>query len=60
MNGFTTVRDMGGMGTGFTRAIEKGYVESPRIYSAGAHVTQTGGHADSQLRGQPNLLVSGT
>jgi imidazolonepropionase-like amidohydrolase len=59
MNGFTTVRDMGGMGTGFKRAIDKGYVEGPRIYSAGAYITQTGGHADLRLRSQPNPLVSG-
>lgn len=60
MNGFTTVRDMGGMGTGFKRAIDKGLLVGPRIYAAGAYITQTGGHADLRLRSQPNSGITGT
>lgn len=59
MNGFTTVRDMGGMGTGFKRGIDAGYVEGPRIYSAGAYIAQTAGHADLRLRSQPNSQLAG-
>jgi imidazolonepropionase-like amidohydrolase len=48
MAGFTTVRDLGGSGvnTALRNAINKGYVEGPRIYSAGKALGTTGGHAD--------------
>ncbi len=59
MNGFTTVRDMGGMGTGFKRGIDKGYVDGPRIYAASAYIAQTAGHADLRLRSQPNSQLTG-
>ena len=60
MGGFTTVRDMGGMGTGFKKAIDKGLLVGPRIYSAGAYIAQTAGHADLRLRSQPNSGLVGT
>ncbi|MBK6265198.1 amidohydrolase family protein [Marivirga sp. S37H4] len=46
--GFTTVRDLGGSGvnTSLRDAIRKGYVEGPRIFSAGKSIATTGGHAD--------------
>ncbi len=46
--GFTTVRDLGGSGvnTALRNAINKGYVDGPRIYSAGKALATTGGHAD--------------
>lgn len=47
--GFTTVRDLGDDGTvvaALDRAIEKGYVEGPRIFLAGKAIATTGGHAD--------------
>ena len=59
MSGFTTVRDMGGMGTGFKRAIDKGLLVGPRIYSAGAYIAQTAGHTDLRLRSQPNAQFWG-
>ena len=59
MMGFTTVRDMGGMADGFKRAIDKGLLEGPRIYPAGAYITQTSGHGDLRLRSQPNAQVTG-
>lgn len=59
MMGFTTVRDMGGMADGFKRAIDKGLLEGPRIYPAGAYIAQTSGHADLRLRSQPNAQVTG-
>lgn len=48
MAGFTTVRDLGGSGvnTALRNAINKGFVEGPRIYSAGKAIGTTGGHAD--------------
>lgn len=48
MAGFTSVRDLGGTGvnTSLRDAIRKGYVEGPRIFSAGKSIATTGGHAD--------------
>lgn len=48
MAGFTTVRDLGGTGvnTALGKAIAKGVVPGPRIYSAGKAIATTGGHAD--------------
>lgn len=48
MAGFTAVRDLGGSGvnTSLRDAINKGYVEGPRIFSAGKSIATTGGHAD--------------
>jgi len=59
MMGFTTVRDMGGMADGFKRAIDKGLIEGPRIYPAGAYIAQTSGHGDLRMRGQPNAQLTG-
>ena len=48
--GFTTVRDLGelykGVAISLRKAIDKGYVEGPRIYAAGKSIATTGGHAD--------------
>jgi imidazolonepropionase-like amidohydrolase len=60
MDGFTTVRDMGGMGTGLKRVIDRGLLPGPRIYAAGAYISQTSGHADTRLRSQPNPQMFGT
>jgi imidazolonepropionase-like amidohydrolase len=57
--GFTTVRDMGGMADGIKRAIDKGLIDGPRIYPAGAYITQTSGHGDLRLRSQPNAQTTG-
>ena len=47
MAGFTTVRDVGGEVMLSTRdAIQKGYINGPRIFSAGKSLATTGGHAD--------------
>jgi len=54
MNGFTTVRDMGGMGTDIKRSIDRGLNPRPRIYAAGAYIAQSAGHAGLRLRSQPN------
>ncbi len=46
--GFTTVRDCGGSGvnTALRKAVAKGLVPGPRIYSAGTAISSTGGHMD--------------
>ena len=48
MAGFTTVRDLGGSGVNIAlrKAIDKGYVVGPRIFTAGKAIATTGGHAD--------------
>jgi len=46
--GFTTVRDLGGSGANISlrNAINQGFTEGPRIYTAGKSLATTGGHAD--------------
>jgi imidazolonepropionase-like amidohydrolase len=46
MDGFTSVRDLGGPVFGLKRAIDEGYVEGPRIWPSGAPISQTSGHFD--------------
>jgi len=48
MAGFTTVRDLGGMGVNIAlkKAIASGKVDGPRIFTAGKALATTGGHAD--------------
>lgn len=48
MAGFTSVRDMGGSGVNVAlrNAINRGYVDGPRIYTAEKAIGTTGGHAD--------------
>jgi imidazolonepropionase-like amidohydrolase len=48
MNGFTTVRDLGGSGVNVSlrNAINAGKIEGPRIFTAEKALATTGGHAD--------------
>lgn len=48
MAGFTTVRDLGGSGVNIAlrKAINRGTVVGPRIFTAGKAIGTTGGHAD--------------
>jgi len=48
MAGFTTVRDLGGSGVNVSlrKAIDKGLVKGPRIFTAEKAIGTTGGHAD--------------
>ncbi|WP_138432940.1 metal-dependent hydrolase family protein [Winogradskyella algicola] len=48
MNGFTTVRDLGGTGVNVSlrNAINTGKVKGPRIFTAEKALATTGGHAD--------------
>lgn len=50
MRGFTTVRDTGGQVMGISQAIDEGHHVGPRIYSAGAAIGMTSGHADFRSR----------
>lgn len=49
LRGFTTIRDMGGPSFGLKRGIDAGIVVGPRIWPAGAFISQTGGHGDFRL-----------
>jgi imidazolonepropionase-like amidohydrolase len=49
LRGFTTVRDLGGPVFGIKQAIDEGAILGPRIYPAGAFISQTGGHGDFRL-----------
>ena len=46
--GFTTVRDLGGSGVNIAlkKAINKGQIDGPRVFTAGKSLATTGGHAD--------------
>ncbi|MDG1367555.1 MAG: amidohydrolase family protein, partial [Acidimicrobiales bacterium] len=52
MNGFTTARDAGGLGSGLKRTIDRGQLVGPRIYPSGAYISQTSGHGDLRLASQ--------
>lgn len=56
LRGFTSVRDMGGPIFGLKRGIDSGLVAGPRIWPAGAFISQSGGHGDFRL---PNELPAG-
>jgi imidazolonepropionase-like amidohydrolase len=58
MSGFTSVRDLGGSGVNIAmrKAIQKGYVVGPRIYTAGKAIGTTGGHADPTNGVRANLM----
>lgn len=49
MRGFTTVRDCGGPTFGLKQAIDTGVLPGPRIFPAGAMISQSGGHGDFRL-----------
>ena len=58
MRGFTTVRDAAGADYGVQLAIERGFLRGPRLFIAGAPLSQTGGHADSRPRGVKEFMCS--
>lgn len=51
--GFTTVRDVAGGDIGLSRAIEHGFIESPRYLFTGRALSQTGGHGDARNPEEP-------
>ncbi len=52
--GFTTVRDAGGLDPAWARAVSAGLLRGPRILPSGSVLSQTGGHGD--LRAQHESL----
>ena len=56
--GFTTVRDAGGLDPAFARAVEQGLIKGPRILPSGSHLSQTGGHGDRRDRYDERPIVS--
>ncbi len=54
MSGITSVRDMGGGGSGLKKTIDEGLLAGPRIYPSGAYLSQTSGHGDLRLAPQRN------
>lgn len=48
--GFTTVRDAGGLDPAFALAVAEGQIPGPRILPAGSFITITGGHGDHRSR----------
>lgn len=44
--GFTSVREMGGMGTFLDRSIREGVVVGPNVYGSGSMLSMTAGHGD--------------
>jgi len=60
MDGFTTVRDAGGMsGKGVKKLVDTGALPGPRIYPSGALISQTSGHADVRNLSMRNPQLSG-
>ncbi|MGB7861247.1 MAG: amidohydrolase family protein [Acidimicrobiia bacterium] len=45
--GFTSVREVGGVGVFLAVAIAEGQIPGPNIYASGATLSMTGGHGDS-------------
>jgi imidazolonepropionase-like amidohydrolase len=48
--GFTTVRDAGGLEPAWARAVADGLLRGPHILPSGSIISQTGGHGDSRQR----------
>jgi imidazolonepropionase-like amidohydrolase len=44
--GFTTIRDLGGIDGGVVEAVNRGLVPGPRILPSGPLISETGGHGD--------------
>ncbi|NGO09384.1 amidohydrolase family protein [Streptomyces sp. HC44] len=49
--GVTTVRDLGGIPSGYRTALERGLIDGPRLQVAVKVISHTGGHADCSLPG---------
>lgn len=59
MRGVTSVRDMGGDTFGLKMAIDQGLIPGPRIYPAGAALSQTAGHYDFRAPNEGNPRFDG-
>lgn len=56
--GFTTVRDAGGLDPAFAVAVEAGQIPGPRILPSGSFLSITGGHGDQRHRWADDAPVS--
>jgi len=59
MNGFTTVRDMGGPAKFLQRVVDAGVVPGPRIFPSENFLTQTSGHGDLRKLNDRHPVLSG-
>ncbi|TLY81374.1 MAG: amidohydrolase family protein [Gammaproteobacteria bacterium] len=59
LRGFTTQRDVAGAVFGLKKAIDDGYAVGPRIYAAGAALSQTAGHGDDRHYTDPPKWLGG-
>ncbi len=59
LNGFTTVRDMGGPSKYLQRVVDAGVVPGPRIFPSENYITQTSGHADLRKLNDRHPELSG-
>lgn len=57
MQGFTTVRDVGGNPFGIKKAIDQGLIDGPRIYPSGPMISQTSGHSDNRGPNEPEVPI---
>jgi imidazolonepropionase-like amidohydrolase len=48
--GFTTLRDLGGVDGGLVEAIDQGLISGPRVLPSGQIISQSAGHGDSRRR----------
>jgi imidazolonepropionase-like amidohydrolase len=61
MDGFTTVRDAGGMnGKGIKRMIDNGELPGPRIFPSGGFIGSTSSHSDFKTLTMRNPRLNGT
>ena len=58
VDGFTSVRDMGGPAFGLQRNIDTGVIVGPRMFPSGAFISQTSGHGDFRERGDPGFSIN--
>lgn len=58
VDGFTTVRDMGGPTFGLARALDSGRVVGPRLFPSGGFISQTSGHGDFRDRADPGFSIN--
>ncbi len=56
--GFTTVRDAGGLDPAYALAVEAGQIAGPRILPSGSFLSITGGHGDFRHRWSDEAPVS--
>jgi len=53
--GFTTVRDAGGLDPAWAQVVARGLLRGPRILPSGAFLSQTGGHGDWRAAHQDTI-----